>query len=304
MDLAGKTIAVTGATGFLGRYIVKVLMDRGASVVGVVRTPDRVPSLIEAGVTMRKADLGDRAALAAGFAGADALVSNAALFSLGNRSWDDHLNTNIQGTENVMNAAHDAGITRVVHVSSIAGYAGYDTPTTGEDHVKLTMETPRKKTNVYSISKAVSEQAAWRLAEEHGIKLTCVRPCAIYGAFDPNFTRIVKRVARWWVTMVPSFTRIQFVYGGDVAEGIALALEKPDVSIGRAYNLCGDDHSVWEFFNAWGRAGGRLTPLRVPLPVPIRRHFDISRAQSELGWSNRPHDECLRETLALEAADA
>src|SRR5437899_4136385 len=83
MELKGRNIAVTGATGFLGRYIVDVLLKRGAHVIGVVRNPDRVPELQQRGVEFRKADLAERDRLTAGFAGVDAVVSNAALFAVG-----------------------------------------------------------------------------------------------------------------------------------------------------------------------------------------------------------------------------
>src|SRR5262249_1267675 len=122
MQLRDATIAVTGATGFLGRYIVDVLLARGAQVIGVVRNPDRVPELAQKGVELRKADLGERDRLAAGFAGADAVVSNAALFALANQRWQDHERANIDGTRNVLAACRDAGVRRVVHVSSVAVY--------------------------------------------------------------------------------------------------------------------------------------------------------------------------------------
>src|SRR5262245_11042771 len=68
MTLRGARIAVTGATGFLGRYIVDALLARGAHVIGVVRNPGRVPELAARGVELRKADLAERDRLAAGFA--------------------------------------------------------------------------------------------------------------------------------------------------------------------------------------------------------------------------------------------
>src|SRR5213594_1158063 len=103
MELGGAAVAVTGATGFLGRYVVDALLARGARVIGVVRNPERVPALAARGVEMRLADL---VALAAGFIGADAVVSNAALFALGNRSWEDHQRANVAGIRNVMEAVH------------------------------------------------------------------------------------------------------------------------------------------------------------------------------------------------------
>src|SRR3989454_8802315 len=157
MDLRGAAVAVTGATGFLGRYIVDVLLAHGAHVIGVVRNPGRVPELAARGVELRQADLSERDRLARGFAGAQAVVSNAALFSLRNRSWEDHHRANIQGTENVFGALAEAGGKRGVHVSSVAVYRAHP-PRVSEDAPQLAAGTRRTATNAYSVSKALSEQ--------------------------------------------------------------------------------------------------------------------------------------------------
>jgi nucleoside-diphosphate-sugar epimerase len=304
--LQGKTIAVTGATGFLGRYIVDVLLKRGAHVIGVVRNPNRVPELARRGVQLRTADLAQPDKLVHGFTGADAVVSNAALFAvgkmfaLGNGVWEEHHRTNIQGTRNVFEAVAAAQVPRVVHVSSVAVYASRSQPTISEDHPQLTEHTRRTPTNAYQISKAVSEQLAWQLAEQHGLQLTTVRPCGIYGAFDPNFMRVFKRLLSLPVAVFPVWLHLPLVYAGDVAEAIALALEKP-IAIGKAYNVTGDDRPIEEFVQAWKDAGGTSPWLTIPLPVPLRQAFDHSRASDDLRWRNRPLVDALRETLALEA---
>jgi nucleoside-diphosphate-sugar epimerase len=298
MELRGAAVAVTGATGFLGRYVVATLLARGARVIGVVRNPDRVPALAERGAEMRRADLADRAALAAAFAGADAVVATAALVALGAASREEYQRANVAGTENVIEAVADAGIRRVVHVSSVAVY-GRHGAFIDEDAAQLGPDTPRRRRNAYSISKAVSEQLAWRLARERGLALTTVRPCAIYGAFDPNFTRIFRRLIALPVTVMPAFMRLSLVYAGDVAEAIARALETP-AAVGRAYNVTGDDRTVWEFAEAWRQAGGPAARLMIPVPVPVVRMYDTGRARSELGWGNRPFVDALRETFALE----
>src|SRR5262249_50181132 len=151
-------------------------------------------------------------------------------------------------------------------------------------------------TNAYSISKALSEQLAWRKAEEHGLTLTTVRPSAIYGAFDPNFTRVFRRLIGLPVTVMPAFMSLPFVYAGDVAEAVARALERP-ASAGRAYNVTGDDHTVWTFARAWREAGGPAAWLMLPVPMPFSRGYDNGRARRELGWSNRGFVEALRETF-------
>lgn len=300
MDLKGKKIAVTGATGFLGRYIVDTLIGRGAHVVGVVRNPDRVPELKEKGVELRKADLADRDRLAEGFRGTDAVISNAALFDIANQNWEDHLRTNIDGTRNVFDAIRQSGVGRAVHVSSVAVYRGHKKPVT-EDHPQHTEASRRNRATIYVISKALSEQLAWKLAAEYGISLTSVRPSAIYGAFDTNITPWVRRFMAPPVTIAPAMLHFPLVYAGDVAEGIALVLEKPEITAGKAYNLSGSDVSVWSFMDAWAEAKGKRPLLRIPIPVPINRYFDITRAATELGWQNRPFIDCLKETFAAEA---
>ena len=123
MQLQGLQVAVTGATGFIGRYLCAALQQRGAQVIGVARNPERVPQLRELCVALRRADLADPAALARGFAGADVVISNAALFKLGNTNWREHEQTNIEGGRNVLRAASQAGAGRLILVSSCGVYA-------------------------------------------------------------------------------------------------------------------------------------------------------------------------------------
>src|SRR2546422_6339180 len=231
MDLRGAAVAVTGATGFLGRYLVDGLLARGARVIGVVRNPGRVPELAARGVELRQADLAERDRLGRGFAGAQAVVSNAALFSLRNRSWEDHQRANIQGTENVFGALADAAVKRVVHVSSVAVYRAHG-PCIAEDAPQLTVDTRRTLTNAYSVSKALSEQLAWRLAARSGLELTAVRPCAIYGAFDPNFTAGFRPPVGFSLSGISALLDLPLVYAGDAPEALAPSLQ-PRRSIGR-----------------------------------------------------------------------
>jgi nucleoside-diphosphate-sugar epimerase len=94
------------------------------------------------------------------------------------------------------------------------------------------------------------------------------------------------------------------VYAGDVADAAARALERP-ASVGRAYNVTGDaDRTVWDFARAWRAAGGPAARVVLPVPAPLMRTYDHRRAEQELGWRNRPYVDALRETFALEAAEA
>ncbi|HEV7733987.1 MAG TPA: NAD(P)-dependent oxidoreductase [Candidatus Binatia bacterium] len=300
-----RTVAVTGATGFLGRYIVDVLLRRGCHVIGVVRNPSRVPELAARGVELRKADLAEPERLAEGFAGADAVVSNAALYALGrlvsfrDRNWQEHHRANIDGTCHVVEAAAAAGVRRLVHVSSVIVYQTPMPAHVAEDHPIIPASTKPGPANAYALSKAEAERVVTSLAAEHAIDLTIIRPGGIYGAFDPNFTTLFRRLLGLPVAPFPAMLHTPFAYGGDVAEAIALALETP-AAVGRAYNVVGEDRPVWEMADAWGAAGGRVPWIRIPVPIPVRVSYDITRATTELGWTNRPLADGMRETLALD----
>ena len=110
---------------------------------------------------------------------------------------------------------------------------------------------------------------------------------------------VFRAFMRLKLTLYPAYFRLPLVYAGDVAEALALALEKP-ASIGRAYNIAGEDRSAWDFARAWMQAGGDRPWLMLPVPFPYRRVYDTARALGELGWRARPYLDGLRETLAWE----
>jgi dihydroflavonol-4-reductase len=300
-NLQGRAVAVTGATGFLGRHLVDELIERGARVIGLVRNPDRVPSLAARGVELRRADLTDKASLARGLAGVDLLVSNAALFSLEKSGWDEHLRTNLDGTRNLLEAAIEVGIKRVVHVSSVAVYRRRLLGVINEDSAQLGEHDRGQPRAAYGVSKARSEQLAWRLTHEAGVGLSCVRPCAIYGAFDPNFTPRLRSLFGGRVAVVPAFCHFPLVYAGDVARA-AVACLKRDTALGRSYNLAPSEESLGEVARAFAAAGEPVARwwLRFPLPIPMR--FDSERARVDLGWRPTPAREAVVDLRRREAA--
>jgi nucleoside-diphosphate-sugar epimerase len=294
VDLNDARIAVTGATGFLGRYISVALLGRRSKVIGVVRDPSRRPELGRLGLEFRIADLADRGALARAFDGVQALVANAGLVPQRGREF---LATNVKGTENVLNAAHDAGVRRVILVSSVAVYR-YNMRNTPESGEKVSGRPGWTAMGAYRASKLLAERVALRLKEELSLDLTIVRPGQLYGAFD-SFLPMVRRILR--IGLVPLGLRIPLAYGGDIAEAIACCLED-DATIGDVYTLAGPDRSAREFARAWRAAGGPMAPFQIPLPIPIRFRYDTTRAVTRLNWQQRPFLAALEETFAIEAA--
>lgn len=295
MDLKGKTVAVTGASGMLGAYLCRSLLVAGAHVVGVVRNPDKAPFLAEEGVEFRKADLTDPASLEQAFQGCDAVVSNAAMY-VATKSFgalEAHKKANVEGTRNVMEAASKAGVKRILHISTFGIYRWSLFRPMNEDSPQLDGE--KGQGGAYRATKQISERIAWQLADELGLQLTTVRPSGVYGARDPNTMAMVNKFMKWPLLPMPSIG-FPLVYAGDVSDAVAAALAN-DQTIGQAYNVGGESHQLGSFMRAVVRARGK-GPAVLALPLPLRIRQDNSKAARDLGFKNRDFDEALKEVVA------
>lgn len=298
MELQGKTIAVTGASGMLGTYLCRSLLAAGAGVVGVVRNPDKAPFLAEEGVEFRKADLTDPVSLEHAFTGCDAILSNAAMYvaakSFG--AWQAHRRANVEGTRNVFEAANKAGVKRIVHMSTFGVYRWSLLRPMHEDSPQL--DGDNRNGGAYRATKQISEELAWQLADELGLELTVVRPTAVYGARDPNTMAMVYKVMKWPFLVLPSIG-FPLAYAGDVADATVNALAN-EQTIGQAYNLGGDSQQLASFLRAVVRARGK-GPAVLPLPLPLSLRTDNSKAARDLDFRNRDFDQALKEVVEADS---
>ncbi len=320
-------IYLTGGTGLIGSHVAERLRADGHEVVAMVRESSQTGHLESLGCRLVQGDLMDPPdRLAAGMRSADAVVHAAAkVFQAGSR--EEYLRMNVAGTENVLQAAARA-VPRVVHLSSVAVYAGLPMADLGED--RWTEADPDRQAP-YAASKHLSERLAWRLHDEGAIRLTTVRPCVVYGERDRSATPIMARVAgRRFVPMIGGGrTTLPLVYAGNVARGVVAALERP-ASVGRAYNLAmdipitgrelveivgrvlGHDPRIISIPTSAARAAARVLKevtgalpfvrqsdvLRGVRGLSTDNPYDVSRARLELGWTSHvPHEEGLRRAL-------
>lgn len=308
--LAGRPIVVTGATGFLGSHIALALLDAGAEVIGAVRTPAKGAWLVERGAKMVQADLTDKASLVAAFAGVATVVSNAA--QAGNTAdMATFERVNCQGLRDLFDAAHDAGVRRVVHISTTAVYRTRLFAAMGED--TRPYDTDKRRFNWsdattnwrYARTKTLSENIAWERARAHRIALTTLRPGPIYGERDDKATaRLRHKLTSRRLALVPT-VGVPWVHAGDVALAVVGALAT-DASIGKAYNITGPPVSQHRFMRTMKRAlcdhpdkdGQRLAWV-LPLPLPIWVRYDTTAARRDLGFSPRSLEEGLRQTLTF-----
>lgn len=294
--LAGRRIAVTGASGFIGRALLGAVAAREARPIAVVRSPEK---LAGAGVEARRADLGDLDALTTALEGCDALIANAGLVSIGRQSREALIRSNVEGTRNVLEAARRAGVRRVVMTSSATVYARQRARVYEEDDPLWSADARVGRTLYYALSKATAEREAWRFCERHGIELSVARPSGVYGEHDHSgLTPWLERLARVpLITAFPVYLRVPMVYVGDLADAMLRMLERPSAA-GRAYNVTGDPEvSLWQMFAAYREARGLAPRLVVPVPVPLRYAYSLERARRELEFTNRPPREAFETML-------
>jgi nucleoside-diphosphate-sugar epimerase len=291
VDLSRSTVALTGATGFLGSYLVDALLQRGARVVAVVRNADKARNLAARGAELRLATLEDRAALERAFAGSDAVISNAAMIAFTRPR--ETMRTNVDGTSNVFEALIAAGVRRAVNISSASAYV--PSPRLLDEQAKLRRGRRAALLGAYGESKAAADRLANQLCQAHGVGLTTFRPCGITGPSDPLLRVSLERFLRLKIAPFPVLTRIGVVHGADVADAVCTALAQPNIAIGKVYNLQGNTVSLWALGAALARVRGAGPWLRIPVPLPYLLRFNDDLARRELAFTPRAVDDILRE---------
>jgi nucleoside-diphosphate-sugar epimerase len=184
-------IAITGASGFVGSNLAHFLHKCGHNVIALVRSKEKASSFEKDKIATRISDITDRLSLASAFEGVEVVMHLAALFNSPEASWDEYRKVNIEGTRNVMDAAIDSGVKRVVHCSTI-GVA------TGSGKLPFSEETPYSppKWDKYEVSKCEGEKLALEYHERKGLSVIVLRPAQVYGPGDRSkakFYRMVKK---------------------------------------------------------------------------------------------------------------
>lgn len=247
-------VSVFGGTGFLGRRLVQHLAAKGMTVRVAVRRTDRAASALRAAdlqrVTVIRADVRDRASVAAVVAGVDAVVNTVSLYvEKGSVTFES---IHERGAETVAREATVAEVARLVHVSGIGADAESRSP--------------------YIRARGRGELAVRRAFPS----ATVIRSSAMFGPGDALFGT-VSDIARLLpaVPLIGGGTRLQPVYVEDVAEAIARMLEDRGTA-GRTYELAGPDvYTLRELVELALRFARRRRWL---VPVP----FAIARVQARL----------------------
>ena len=250
-------VFVTGATGFVGAHLVKALLARGDGVAALVRRPALAAQLgWGPEVRLVRGDLADEAALRDGSAGADVVFHVAGQIAARNAA--EFMVCNRDGTANVLEAARDGGVRRVVFVSSLA-VAGPTTPGHPIDETR-----PPAPVTDYGRSKLAAEV----LVRAMPFEWTIVRPPVVYGEWDRATLKIFQ-IARRGVAPVfgDGLQELSVIYADDLAAALIAAANAP-AAAGQVYFAAHPAVTTSrDLVIGVGRALGLSRPPRI-LPIP------------------------------------
>ncbi|MBU2549828.1 MAG: NAD-dependent epimerase/dehydratase family protein [Proteobacteria bacterium] len=266
-----STIAITGATGFIGRTLASFMKDRGWRVLGTVRASDQAGTLPDGVEPLVIGHIGSGTDWGRSLDGVDAVVHLAARAHVARDRASDPLaafrEVNVAGSERLARMAAEAGVGRMIFVSSIGVNGNY---TTGAPFTEAGEPCPH---DLYAVSKWEAEQALSRIGRETGLEIATLRPPLVYGPQAPGdlTARIIRMVERNLPLPLAGIkARRSYIYSKNMVEAIFTCLTHPRAA-GQTYLVSdGQDVSTPEFIKHVAGAMGRSARL-FPCPMALLR---------------------------------
>ena len=314
------TILVTGASGFVGAAVVRALLPSGQGVRALVRSGSDRRNLVQLDVDCITGDIRVVETLDAAMAGCQFVFHVAADYRLWVPDAAAMYATNVEGSENVIEAASRAGVERVVYTSSVATLGA------NADGSPADEETPVSVGDMighYKRSKYLAEEAVGRRARDLGLDVVTVNPSTPIGPGDYKPTPTGRIILDAAGGRIPAYvdTGLNVVHVDDIAHGHILAMQSGVP--GRRYILGGTDLSLQGILGLVAAQTGRSAPvMRLPhwIVRPIaylsegwarlagveprvsidgvrmaakRMYFSSARASEELGYWYRAPEEAI-----------
>jgi dihydroflavonol-4-reductase len=315
---------VTGATGFLGSHVARVLAEQGADLRLLVRSSSNLKNLEGLKAETATGDLRDAASLEKALSGCDTVFHVAADYRLWVRDPGEMYRSNVEGTRAILEAARKNGVRRVVHTSSVAtiGFTANGHPADEESPVSLA-----DMIGHYKRSKFMAEQIAME-AGRSGMDVVTVNPTTPVGEQDVKPTPTGRIIVDFLKRKFPAYveTGLNLVDVRACAHGHIAALEKG--RSGERYILGGENLTLKQILDKLSKITGLPSP-RVKLPyivafaagvvdeaitgrllnreprvtvdaVRIGRKMMFAssdKAERELGWKIVPVEDALRRAV-------
>lgn len=260
--LRGVPVTVTGATGFIGgRLAERLAVEEGARVTGTGRDLSKARRLEEAGVELAEADLLDPEAVRSSVEGAG-VVFHVAAWLGGDEAMAGPVN--VDGTEHVVRAAREAGVRRVVHVSTVGVYDLPSAEGTVDEDVPLAPDSPVP----YSATKARAELRAREVAGGAGgtdLELTVARPAMVYGPRSTFWSEGICRAACAGKRLLVGSGEGHFhpIFVDNLVDALLLCATR-DEAAGEAFNVAEEPVTWREYVGRYAELCG-MEPASLPL---------------------------------------
>lgn len=265
-------VFVTGATGFVGFHVARLLLEKGAHVRALVRDGSDAAPLAALGAELVKGDLRDAGSLRNAVKGCCEVYHVAADYRLWVPDPRTMYEINVQGTKNVMEAALRASVEKVVYTSTVGVLA------VSTDGTPSNEDTPAHIGSMvgdYKKSKFMAEKEVYGFIEK-GLPAVIVNPSTPIGPMDRKPTPTGKIIVDFLNGKIPAYldTGLNFVDVEDVAAGHLIASERGKT--GQRYILGNVNMTLRDFFAELARLTGRKPPrVRLPYaPVLLAAHVD------------------------------
>ena len=318
----GDRVVVTGAAGFIGSAVVRSLLSRGVDVVALLE-PGAAPSNLDGlDVERREVDITKEHQLANTFDGVKYCFHLAAKFGFWPKDATPFYAVNVRGSQNVVRAATNAGVERIVFTSTVATLGLWETKEGRPSNEDDVADVSHLYGN-YKQTKYVAEHEVLRLAAE-GAPVVLVLPTMPHGPFDHRPTPSGKVVLDYLNGRMPGYvdTAMNVAHVDDLAAGHLLALERGRQ--GRSYICGGENMTMAQLLRILSEVTGLPpTDRRFPAIFPTiagyvssfvegdvlgreprvsleaaqmastTMTFDDSRARAEIGYTSRPATQAL-----------
>lgn len=257
-----KPVLVTGASGFLGWHVARVVLDQGLPVRALARRPGSIddPELEEV-----PGDLRDPGSLTRALQGCQAVFHVAADYRLWAPDPNELYRSNVDGTRHLLHAARRAGVERVVYTSTV-GCIGFVPGGLGDESTPTSLED---MTGAYKRSKFLAEQEALRFARE-GFPVIIVNPTAPVGARDRKPTPTGQTIVDFLNGRMPAFvdTGLNLIDARECAQGHWLAFLQGQP--GQRYILGSENLTLRQILQHLSAISGRPAPrIRLPWAVAL-----------------------------------
>ncbi len=319
------TILVTGATGFVGSTITRLLYEEGESVRVLARPNSDRRNLENLDVEIIEGDLNDAVSLKRAVKDCSSLYHVAADYRLWIPEPDGIYKTNVEGSRSLLLAAAEAGVERMIYTSSVATLGINSDGTPSDEDTPVSLEN---MIGHYKRSKYLAEQVVQELIDKEGLPVVIVNPSTPIGPGDIKPTPTGRMILDAVNGKTPAYvdTGLNLVHVEDVAKGHLLAFEKGQ--IGQRYILGGEDMSLKKILTMIAKLTDQ-NPPRIKLPhsfvMPIayiseawakftngtepratvdgvrmsrkKMYFSSDKAKQELGYQYRSAGEAISDAI-------